>query len=275
MLWWTLIQLKSKDIPTRVQAVQVLGSSGNWRVVKPLIAALKDEDSGVREAAVWGLGKIKDVEAVEPLIAALKDEDSGVRKAAVRGLEEQEWQPASESQKAWLAIVREDWKLVIQLGKAAVEPLIFVLKKKNGSALVRKEAAVWALGIIKDVEAVEPLIAALSDSDNHDTRGMDWWSSQWVIEKIKEQEVHSLERFSVPAVAVFALKSILDNVADKVSTEMLHTIIKLPSITEILHIDAHNTCSSWSKIYTKENEIDCSHLRQLARQELIRRGIKA
>ena len=63
----------------------------------------------------------------------------------------------------WLGLTRtnvEAAKVLVKIGKPAVEPLISSLKDKNWRIRVR---AALVLGEIKDSRAVEPLIAALKD----------------------------------------------------------------------------------------------------------------
>ena len=189
--------LKDENSDVRQAAAYALGEIKDPRAVEPLIAALKDEDSDVRKAAARALGEIKDPRAVEPLIAALEDEELRVRAAAAEALVKI-GAPAVEP----LIAALEDEELRVraaaaealgQIGDArAVAPLIAALKDtdkyvrkaatealgkigapaveslsaalKDTDKYVRKAAA-YALGEIKDPRAVEPLIAALRDSD--------------------------------------------------------------------------------------------------------------
>ncbi len=107
------------------------------KAVEPLIAALKDGKIRGIEDVAGLLGEIHDVRAVEPLIAALK---------------QHAW-PVSDPAQVALA----------KLGTAAVDPLLALLE--DAHPLVRRDA-ILALGEIKDVRAVAPLLAALSDKDD-------------------------------------------------------------------------------------------------------------
>ena len=157
--------------------------------VEPLIAALKDSDKYVRYAAVDALDKLgwrpgqdetsavywvtkrewdKCIEigapAVEPLIAALKDSDKGVRHAAAHTLDKLGWRPGQDETSAVYWVAKREWDKCIEIGAPAVEPLIAALKDSDKYVRYAKEAA-DALGKLGDARAVEPLIDALRDSD--------------------------------------------------------------------------------------------------------------
>lgn len=136
MLWWTLLQIKSRKSETRLRAVQELGLSKKPRAVRALIAALKDQEALVRYKAIDSLANIG-VAAIDPLFTTLNEPDPNVRKASVQAL----------------AKIRD---------KRAIEPLIAALKD---SYHIIREEAVEALEKIDDPRVVEPLIAALSDSE--------------------------------------------------------------------------------------------------------------
>ena len=164
MLWWRLRQLRSKNEGTRERAAEELSTSGDLRVVEPLVAALKDEERSVRETAAQVLGRIGEPRVVELLVAVLKDEDRRVRKEAARVLGQIRDQQAVEPLVAALRdedrYVREEAARALgQIGdRQAVEPLIAALKDKD----IRKDA-VWALRLIRDPRAVEPLVKVLND----------------------------------------------------------------------------------------------------------------
>jgi HEAT repeat protein len=125
-----------------IWAADALAKIGDPSAVEPLIAALKDSDSEVRGSAAHALGKIADPLAAEPLIAALGDKRCGPLGAG------------NVCDAAAIALV--------EIGAAAVEPLIAALK--NSDSEVRSSAA-DALGEIGDSRAVEPLVAALDVTD--------------------------------------------------------------------------------------------------------------
>ena len=133
--------------------------------VKPLIQSLKDIDYTVREKAAGALGKMRDIRAVEPLIQALKD------LADEQEFLSRQWKVMAKSfmTKPLSQVQREEdcsralnsiAKALVRIGKPAVEPLIFELRDRHYA--VRMKAA-WALGMIGDKRAVEPLLQVIEE----------------------------------------------------------------------------------------------------------------
>ncbi len=182
MLWWTLLQLRSKQTNRRKRAAEKLGNLRNTRAVDALVTALNDEDSDVRFAAAQALGYIKDPRAVESLITSLGDSSWGVqaaaaeslgwigdtraigplvtklkdsitiRQAAGHALNSLGWQPMTVSEKAFQAVAMQDWNTAVSLGAASVEPLV--------NAIYEEQAARQALVKI-GAPAVAPLLKTL------------------------------------------------------------------------------------------------------------------
>jgi hypothetical protein len=69
----------SKDKPTRLQSIQVLGMLRDSRATPYLVAALKDDDKEIRSSAVYTLGEIRDVSAVTPLLTEFINGDKFIR----------------------------------------------------------------------------------------------------------------------------------------------------------------------------------------------------
>jgi HEAT repeat protein len=90
---------------------------------------------------------------------------------AVDALKKLGWQPSKDETGAWFWISQGDKYIekCVEIGAPAIEPLITTLKYSHNDLtwLAAQRAAAIALGIIGDTRAVEPLISALSDSDNH------------------------------------------------------------------------------------------------------------
>ena len=70
----------------RREAAWVLGTLGDRRATRRLIAALDDESPQVRASAAWALGHLDAPIALEPLATAIQDSDEVVRAAAVEAL---------------------------------------------------------------------------------------------------------------------------------------------------------------------------------------------
>jgi len=131
---WVAALRSDNDPKVRARAVEALASSGDARVIEPLVQALHDKHWDVRRRAAWALGHLGEP-AVEPLMRALQD-----------------WQ--------WDVRRKVAWALGNLRDRRAVEPLIRAVQDERAD--VREQAA-WALGHLQDLRAVEPLSAALLD----------------------------------------------------------------------------------------------------------------
>lgn len=109
---------------------------GQTDKISELINKLNDPENQIRVEAAFDLGQTRDARAVEPLIKALKnDPDPKVREAATEGLKR------------------------AQDPRPVLGPLVDALEDKDER--VRAYAAL-ALGHLKDLRSVEPLIGLLS-----------------------------------------------------------------------------------------------------------------
>lgn len=142
----------------RMGAAEALGEIGDTRAVDPLIARLKHNDWGMRLSAAKALGKIGNALAVIPLVATLEDANKNVRRTVVEALDKLGWKPDLNENGARYWIIKEDWKMCATVGNPAVIQLTSILK--NGNLTEQKDAS-YALGEIGNINAVEPLIAAL------------------------------------------------------------------------------------------------------------------
>ena len=264
MLWWTLRQLKSKNCRTRWRAAEKLSVSGDVRVVMPLVAALKDGGDNVRRAAARALGNIGDARVVEPLVAALKDKDSSVQRAAAGALGNIGDTRAVEPLVAALKDRYNDVQVVAtwalgNIGDArAVEPLVAALKDKNLG--VRWKAA-EALGEIGDARAVEPMVAIIKGTRMAAENALKNTSDIYTL-------IPALARDETAGVAIRTLRQILEAAAANITPKDLRAVAFLSDGVKIVNLV--NDCVG--PLYRKET-IDCSLVRQLARQELIRRGL--
>jgi len=142
--------------------------------IKQLIKQLGSTEYKVKNGAVENLINIGKP-AVEPLIETLDDESRFVRGNAAETLGKIESQHPdvsitltaklgdrySEILQAHILIGQREWDKVVAIGELAVEPLIKALDDN----WERSEAA-KALGKIRDVKALEPLIKSLEDDDS-------------------------------------------------------------------------------------------------------------
>lgn len=129
------------------------------------IAALKDQDWAIRSEAAGLLGTFKDQRAVVPLVSLLRDEDRSVREAAIEALRSL-GAPAVEAVGICLGepdlSVQESASAILAViaDERVLAPLIQALH--SGDWIVRMHAA-KALGRLRNVEAIEPIIPLLQD----------------------------------------------------------------------------------------------------------------
>ena len=190
--------LQSSAPAVREQAAVSLGRIRDTAAVPALIAALEDSENGVRREAAKALGFIKDARAVPSLLGALSDSDTNVRlyaayalgeikdakagPALLQALRDPEW--AVRDQAAWaLREIRDPGiveSLVAELQEkdADVSQVVWLLRNlkytqirdhlvallKTADATTRVRA-VQTIGEVGGAGAVDPLIAALKDSD--------------------------------------------------------------------------------------------------------------
>ena len=130
-----------KNIGVRLEAVRMLGQTGDVRAVEPLIQLLKDSWLDIREEAARALWEFRDARAIDALCSNLSDHSDGVAAAVA----------------------------LVKIGTPAVEKLISVLFGGNTAGRVASEV----LGSIGDIRAIGPLIEALDlpDGRNVGNRG--------------------------------------------------------------------------------------------------------
>ncbi len=146
MLWWTLQQLKSSNWQTRAEAAARLQASNQRRGVTALIRALADDNAQVRIAVTHALAAFAHPAAAEALAHAL----SGLSR---RPREERTGSEGAEYEALAAALGA--------LKGAAVPALLPILDSDD------KEARRWAahaLGLTRDVRAIEPLVQRLADN---------------------------------------------------------------------------------------------------------------
>ena len=177
--------LKDENLNVRWAAAYALGEIGDKSAVLPLIDALKDENWYVRQMAAEALGKIGEKTAVRPLMKLLADEDDDVRKAAEESLNKilPNWADTDEAKKNIPLFIKALGKKNDSLRKAAerfldrINPnwrnteeakkgvfyFIKILRLNKNDFEIRR-AAIKALRVIGDKNAVDALIKALMDS---------------------------------------------------------------------------------------------------------------
>lgn len=168
--------LKSPSFKLRVGAVEALGNIPDPRAAQPLIATLASTDPATWLAAATALSQRKDPRALVPLIQRLQDADPVVRSEVETALDKYRSPRAIEP---LIEAVRgdndqgssqPDWgvtRALVDIGPAAVEPLIRALKDPNRHV---RGVAMSSLGELRDPRAFQPMLAAERDPNNEAVR---------------------------------------------------------------------------------------------------------
>lgn len=166
-----------KDPVVRATAAEGLDNSGS-EVIDPLIDALKDESPMVRSQAAKALGRDRgpdmerDTRPIEPLVSALKDESPIVRQNAAKALYVYGFKNDSIETEMLIQNLNDSEQSVRYaaseaLGQLkdvrAVEPLVKALENRENDYSVRW-SAISSLGFLHDRRAIEPLIQVMEDT---------------------------------------------------------------------------------------------------------------
>lgn len=259
----------------RSAAVTGLAWMSGPEALDALAEALRNEHGDTRREAVRALGGFREP-ASDRLLLALKDINASVRKAAAEELLGLKWQPADDEQKALLEVARERWTAAAELGAAALEPLARALQSEDwleerpaaldarglagktragespAEELRRKapptdvaRAIARALGKVGHPDAVQPLLSVIRD-----------------IEGVATSE------------ALSGLQSLLETRAPEIAAADLRDLANLDHARQVFYREV-NVSENVRLTERSESAVDCSLIRQLARQELIRRGLEA
>ena len=154
--------LHDEDHTVREQVVEALGAVGDPHAVDALIPLLHDSRTEVRRQTADTLAVLGDIRAVGSLVGGLSDKDAVVRLQAAKALEQLDWEPQDDQQRALRAVALSNWEEAIALGGIAVGPLVFAFRN---SGWVVRYPVIDGLGAIGDVGAVDVLVEALRDAD--------------------------------------------------------------------------------------------------------------
>lgn len=194
MLWWTLQQLRSGDVSTRLKAVDKLADDSSLKAGEGLIAAFADKEESVRKAAAKALAgthndlflqplgralrdpnahvretaadalrQLRNPECIPALVPLLSDSSATVRWQASRALEAFNWSPTDNASGARFAVARGKIEEAARFGPEAVDALTTVLQ---GGAYHQRREAVASLHHISDARVVKALLLALKDADD-------------------------------------------------------------------------------------------------------------
>lgn len=243
-------ELKHPSWNVRSHTAKLLGRLGDVRAFEPLSDALSDAESWVRDEAAEALGRLRDARAFEPLLAMLQDSCPRGQSVAARALG--------------------------QLGDArAVNPLIAALKCTPRSVRSVRSAAAGALGYLGDARAFEPLIAALKDDDRSVRCVAAEALGKLGVARAFEPLIAFLgagnDRDTQRSVADAVMTLLQSDTEGTISRAQLHAVVGLADIDVVFYDRVYkDSCGNFS-CECRPDKLDLSDLRQLARQNLIRR----
>jgi HEAT repeat protein len=292
--------LSHKDPETRRSAAEALGASGAASTVEALISATKDPAEAVQLAALDALGRIGGLKALRAVRSVLDGTNrKAVRESATTVLGTMPLDPANAGERASAAVLKGDFAAALREGKEAVPAILDALASRNPR---RREQAAQALGSVPTQAGIKALGRLLRDPDN----GVQA-ASAGALEAIgipAEKELkellespdpgvqrHSarvLGRIRSPEAAGALARMIRSNrsatsdypdplEAARAAAEAL-TILMEASASGIPIDDLEQVASVPDGILSSGTahsvSVDCTRLRDLASQELARRGVR-
>jgi HEAT repeat protein len=278
--------LKDRNCDVQRAAAVALGKIGDVQAVEPLSFALVGDAPSLRISAAEALGQIGGTRSAEMLMVALMDDDKSVQVSALKALKETGYEQVliAALRDGDMYVRREAVGVLGKIGDArAVEPLIAALR--DGDIYVRRDAVEALTKIGK--ASVEPLITALNDGYEEVRMG-----AAKALEKIGDaRAIESLAKFLIAeccfastqgnwrwfSIMIKPLERLLGNIAANIETEDLRRIATLKDNYEPgeYRVGCAPGIGHSVGSYTPPSGVDCSQVRQLARQELIRRGLEA
>jgi HEAT repeat protein len=291
--------LASRDHETRRAAAVALGNIGSDQAVDALRAISEDPNEPVQLAVVEALRKIGGLRAGAVLRAIIDADKKNVREAAQAALNSLEFAPTVASERATVAVLKGYFASAAGEGEAAVEALVDALGSKDAN---RRRQAAETLATLRSPAAIDPLLRALKDHDpsvqnaaakalattgqaavdglipmlsHHDSSVQrqaalalgdigDPRAAGALADAIEQNRAllrEYPELLDAVQAAATALTAVLTKSSSAMPVEALQRVAEMPDVV----------CRSVAGD-AKEPAVDCGPVRDLARQELQRRG---
>jgi HEAT repeat protein len=187
-----------------IDALVLAGAGSTDDLIRILLNPRLEPD--LREASCWALSRLGGDPVPQALLEVLRDRNPGLRSAAARALGEVN---ADAAAPPLIGLLLEDTAIEVRVSAAyalgllgdpqAIEPLIQKLDDQTEDARVRGTAA-EALGDLRDPAGVMPLIAALNDPSAE----VRFWAAFAVGQLGDPRALPQLERLAASDQAVLA-----------------------------------------------------------------------
>jgi len=265
----------------RATMVQTLNEINDPRAIELLIENLKSEERDYRWGAAIILGDIGDARAVMPLVEVLKDKSESVQREAAIALgkigDPRAIAPLNEITYGQIRIAAEYALILLnETDSVDVWQIISMLNSNSESA---RNAATRALGKLRGSGSSGKLLnTALHDLINADRRiGAqdalvvigDTKIVKRLIENLKQEKTFSETLEGAKRV----LGQMLKRIAADIASDDLREIATLTDGTRLVHESRFNPMTDGYEDFFEPATVDHSQLRQLAQQELARRGL--
>ncbi len=155
--------LAARDPETRRVVVDAFGALGGESAAEALASAVEDEAEAVQLAAIEALSRIGGLRAGCGMRKAIEGgRKKTVVEAAAAALKSLRLSPSSAEERAAGAILLGDFTAAVREGQAASGALVEALASRDTA---RRRQAAEALGSIRAVAGIPPLIKALKDGE--------------------------------------------------------------------------------------------------------------
>jgi len=277
------------------------------KVVVALMASLAEDDPtrSYRASALALLRKLKGAASTRALEQCLQHKDRSVAQTAAAELKSRGFVPSDTGTRIAFALAQGDWASLAAIGAPAIPTLAREAANSNDAlrTLVqvgdpscvdsivvllstgntdRKIAAAQALGELSDSRAIEPLLAALDAYDSAVRKSAaDALGDLGAVNALPvlrgratvRVDGHSQDRDARDAVMteiyVKSIARIIERSAKDVGLAELKALANLSDVEQV-QFKCNEGCEI---VYLAGRRlVDCSLVKQLARQELIRRG---
>ncbi len=298
--------LGGRDPEVRSAAAEALGTLGAEDAVDPLAAAARDPNEPLQLAAIEALQKIGGLPAGGRIRAVMEGSKKAVREAAAAALSSMSFDTNVPEDRAAAAVLRGDFDAALREGPASAEALVSALGSRDPGHRLK---AVRALQTLRSERALQALLTALDDNDRTVQE-----AASVALTDLGSTAVPGLldslksEHLSVRSLAALALRGIgdaraagplVDTLAELrgrlknesgaseaaqsaanalaeifSKSDSCFSVDDLTRLTTLSERDASKNAELLQEVRIVDGSAEIARLGELARQELVRRGVR-